>query len=404
MTELAVLARVVTDPEFPVEQLSCHPRLPLAAGTDADGRTVRVWDCSGGRLRELPSLERVSEEDNSPWWRPEAVPAPAWHPELPLLAVPDGPTVARWTPDGTLAPLPAPTAYQALAFSPDGRTLWAAGFDDAEEYTSYAVDPETGAATPAPGWDTGVATHPSGALVATLISDQGATLCRFARPADGPGPGPMRPLRQTLVLDVDGYGTPLFSSDGRYLAVRGNAYVESVDVFAFPSQRLVTRIVLPEEDGLPEWSRHNLAFAADPGVLWIGLPTGTLLALDLAADEAVTHETLTGPPLTALAATAAGELLVAHDNGDLVLLSVSPPPAAVEPVDLTAFLADAEDLTPEDDRNADLILTDGSDTWDPDDLARVTETSPDDPTWLQLQAHLNRARTRPDGADATPGA
>jgi hypothetical protein len=34
------------------------------------------------------------------------------------------------------------------------------------------------------------------------------------------------------------------------------------------------------------WSRHNLAFGAAPGVLWVGTPTGTLVEIDLDGQRA----------------------------------------------------------------------------------------------------------------------
>ena len=59
--------------------------------------------------------------------------------------------------------------------------------------------------------------HPAGGLVATLQNDQGTTLVLFSRDT-----GPMlRPLRRALILDCDGYETPVFSPDGRHFAVRG---------------------------------------------------------------------------------------------------------------------------------------------------------------------------------------
>ncbi|MFF0391103.1 hypothetical protein ACFYS8_20805 [Kitasatospora sp. NPDC004615] len=387
MTELAVLARLSDDADHPVERLTCHPRLPLAVGTATEGRTVRVYDCGEGQLRELASLD--VEPGSTPWGE-DAPPAVAWHPEEPLLLVADGESLLRWSPDGPSDPvrLPAAAAYEVLAFSPDGRHLWATPSAEDEWAGSDVLDPATGAVTgPARPWDTGVATHPSGALVATLASDQGATFCLFAQP-DG---GAMRVQRHTLVLDCDGYGTPLFSPDGRLFAIRGNAYTESVDVFAFPSLRRVLRTSFQEPESGGEWSRHNLAFGAAPGLLWIGTPNGTLLELDVEARSDVEHDLRLGAPLTALAATANGELLLALDSGELVLLSAlhDPAPATGSAAeDVASFLAATEEA-PED---SDLLLTDGTRTWTDDDLTTVTEASPADPTWLQIQANMNQFR------------
>ncbi|MFD8482889.1 hypothetical protein [Kitasatospora sp. NPDC059673] len=398
MTELAVLDRLLDDSDFPVEQLSCHPRLPLAVGTSTDCRTVRIFGWGEGRLRELAALD--VEPGTAPWGdsAPQAV---AWHPHLPLLAVADGEFLLRWTPDGSSDPVrtPAGTAYDALAFSPDGGTLWATPSADQGWAASDVLDPATGAVTgTARPWDTGVSVHPSGELAATLASDQGATYCLFARPGDGPA-ATMRTLRQALILDCDGYGAPLFSSDGRHFAIRGNAYVDMLEVFAFPSLRKALSTTLAEDHSV-EWPRDNLAWGARPGVLWIGTPTGSLLELDVEAQEATEHASPDGTPIAALAATASGDLLVARDDGELVLLSVRPAPVApaVEPNDdVAAFLAGTEDAPLDGELEEHLTVTDGTRSWTDDELAEVTETGPGDPTWLRIQAGMNRFR----GARAT---
>lgn len=299
MTDLASLAGLLTEDGRPVDLLACHPRLPLAAGIstdeDADRSRIRVWDCSDGQLRALGGLD---VELFTSAWHDTCLPPLAWHPREPLLTVADGALLRRWTPDGPAEPLPAPAGCEALAHSPDGRALWASTDNDGERST--VLDPATGAATTARWWDTGIGVHPSGELVATLVSDQGATFCVFGRPG-GPD-GAMRQLRRALILDVDGYGAPLFSADGRHLALRGNAYVDSLDVFAFPSLRRVLHTVLSRDE---EWPRHNLAFGKRPGVLWIGTPTGSLIELDLEAGQSVEHQGPTTLAVTALAATAA---------------------------------------------------------------------------------------------------
>ncbi|MFF4342055.1 hypothetical protein ACFY00_19230 [Kitasatospora sp. NPDC001540] len=390
MTDLAVAARLLAEEDLLVDLLACHPRLPLAAGIstdeDAERSRVRVWDCSGGGLGELASFDVALAF--TPWgdYRPPAI---AWHPHEPLLTVADGNALRRWTPGGPVAPLPAPDGCDALAYSPDGRALWTSTSDGDD--TSAVLDPATGAASPARWWDTGVGAHPSGELVATLVSDQGATFCVFARP--GGAGGAMRQQRRALVLDVDGYGTPLFSPDGRHLALRGNAYVDSLDVFAFPSLRKVLHTALAE-DG--DWPRHNLAFGPRSGVLWIGTPGGALIELDVEALEAVEHGDPDDAAVTALAATAAGELLVAREDGSLTLLTVStggeaPTPATTAGEDAAAFLAATGDVPADGDLDGHLDFTDGDHDWDREKLAEVTDASPDDPTWLQLRAHLNRA-------------
>lgn len=402
MTDIAVLARVHAGDGPPVEQLTCHPRLPLAAATAAGSRLVRIWDFADGQLRELAPVDLAPVDlvpvgvgpvgvdpeptgDRSAWWPGGCLPL-AWHPEQPLLFVTDGTVLTRWTPDGPSAVEPSPASYHCLAFSPDGGHLWASPSADGWE-TSDVLDLATGATTTARGWDTGVAAHPSGELLATLVSDQSATFCLLARPAGGT----MRQLRNALVLDVDGYGTPLFSPDGRHLAIRGNAYFDSVDVFELPSLQRVLSTSLGEPDDPGEWPRQNLAFGAAPGVLWIGSPTGTLIELDVTARSAAEHDLLSGLPLSALTATATGHLLAARAGGELLLLSTHPDTPAVLGDEAATFLASTDDVPEDGELEPHLLITDGSGTWSQGDLAAVTETAATDPTRLQLRAAVNRA-------------
>ncbi|MFB6890283.1 TolB family protein [Kitasatospora sp. NPDC056327] len=411
MTDIAVLARARAGDGRPAERLTCHPRLPLVAATAAGSRLVRIWDFADGLLREAASFDLGLQglgsgdpghgdpaaqppDDRSARWPGGCLPL-AWHPEQPLLLVTDRTTLVRWTPDGPPVVEPAPAPYGSLAFSPDGGRLWAspsAGGPD----TSDVLDLATGATTTARGWDTGVAAHPSGRLLATLVSDQSATFCVFARPAGGA----MRQLRHTLVLDVDGYGTPLFSADGRHLAIRGNAYFDSVDVFELPSLRRVLSTSLGEpgepgeSGGSGAWPYQNLAFGAAPGVLWIGSPTGTLIELDVTARSAVEHDPLPGSPLAALAATATGHLLAARTDGELILLSVRSAPAPAPAVlgdEATAFLASTADVPEDGDLEPHLVITDGSGSWSRGDLTALTEAATTDPAWLDLRAAVDRA-------------
>ncbi|MFD8482883.1 hypothetical protein [Kitasatospora sp. NPDC059673] len=365
MTQLALLARLSADDRLPVERLTRHPRLPLVAGAATGCRLVRIWDCGGGQVRELAPVDLglAPEPDPADWWRPDGPPPVAWHPEQPLLVVADGNTLTRWTPDGPAAAAQAPAVYHHLAFSPDGRALWAKPSGD----SSHVLDLATGAATPGPYWDTGVGVHPSGELVATLVSDQAATFCLFARPGDGDAQA-MRQLRHALVFTADGYGTPLFSANGRHLAIRGNSYFESVDVFAFPSLRRVLTRTFSEDQSEP-WPPDNLAWDARPGVLWIGTPTGSLLELDVEAQETTEHAFPADAPVSALAATASGDLLVARTNGELALLSVRPAAPVPEPTDdVTVFLAETDEVPLEGELEEHLVYTDGGGTWEYQEL------------------------------------
>jgi WD40 repeat protein len=395
----------------PVERLVCHPRLPLVAGLVSQRPAVGVWDCGTGQLLELGIVGAESSVygDAAGWQRFTRTPAVAWHPDQPLLVVASEGTLTRWTPAGLseVDNLPAAVPYRGLAFSPDGRMLWAspsAGDANDTWNRSDIIDLDSGIVGTGPRWDTGVAVHPAGGLVATLRSDQGATLAVFAQVGQEAAPAPMRVLRRALILDVDGYQTPIFSADGRHLAIRGNAYENSLEVFEFPSLDRVLATTLgepnpgypyPEEwlEQLRAWSRHNIAFGAQPGVLWIGTPSGTLTEVNIDGRHAIEHDVLAGSPVTALAATATGDLVVAGAGGELVLLSVGSSSAEhnTSRATVTSFLDGTSEVADDDD----FVITDGSRTWQPDDLSEVSTASPTDPTWLQLQAAINTAREQP---------
>jgi hypothetical protein len=262
--------------------------------------------------------------------------------------------------------------------------------------------------------------HPGGGLVATLNSDQGATLVLFARVADG---ADLRVLRRALVLDCDGYGAQVFSSDGRRFANRGNAYENWLTVFEFPS---LTRVLITSlGDPYPgarsvtdewraqtrSWSRHNIAFAVQPGVLWIGAPSGELIEYDVDNDRAAGHEVL-AHPVTALSATAVGDLVAATGDGGLALLSVSVDShhgtragqaraADMEAMRamVEAFVAGTSEAPSDGDPWDVLALTDGTRIWEPGDLESVTIATPEEPSWLQIQAAMNRFREQKERED-----
>lgn len=104
-----------------------------------------------------------------------------------------------------------------------------------------------------------------------------------------------------MILDCDGYQTPIFSPDGRHFAIRGNAYDNSLEVFDFPSLRRLLGLTLggpcpgypyPQEwlESMNAWSRHNVAFGPSPGVLWIGTPEGALIELETDGRQVTEHE------------------------------------------------------------------------------------------------------------------
>jgi hypothetical protein len=219
----------------------------------------------------------------------------------------------------------------------------------------------------------------------------------------------MRVLSRALILDCDGYETPVFSADGRHFAIRGNAYDNSVEVFEFPSLTRVLATTLGEPSpGYPypdewleqmrAWSRHNLAFGAEPGVLWVGTPTGTLVEIDIDAKSAVEHDVLAGSPVTALCATAAGDLVVAAGTGELVLMSVQADSAEHRPTEtraphdlIAAFLDSASEIPDGSDLEEQLVVTNGAQTWEPGDLETVNSAAGTDPTWLRIHAAMNNA-------------
>lgn len=396
----------------------CHPRLPLVAGLDGERPAVRVWGCEAGQLRELGCVGAESDGygDAFGWERIERTPAVAWHPHEPRLVVAgDEHGVVQWTPSGLSAVDGVPPAadYRSVAFSPDGRTLWASPSSDQGWDNSDVVDLASGTVTLGPPWDTGVAHHPGGGLVIALSSDQGATHGLFARVDPGAVSGAMRLLRRALILDVDDYQTPLFSADGRHFAIRGNAYDNTLEVFAFPSLQRVLATTLGEPDpgGYPRpqewldqmraWARHNLAFAARPGVLWVGTPTGALVEIDVETRRAVEHDILAGSPVSALAATAGGELVLASSGAELVLVSVRSDPEETRAADdddasttrasaVSEFLDSTSEVPDGGELEEHLVLTDGDRVWNPDDLATVHNATAQDPTWLQLRAAINQ--------------
>ncbi|WP_200825548.1 WD40 repeat domain-containing protein [Kibdelosporangium aridum] len=388
-----------------VTQLVCHPRLPLVAGLDAERPAVHIWDC--GELRELGTVgadSTVYTDEEEDYGRDRVLrsPAVAWHPEDAQLVVTGEHDVVQWTPAGLTeldeVPPIAAYRYRCLAFSPDGQRLWAYPSSSGDEYSAWegsdVLDLASGSVGAGPRWDTGVAVHPAGGLYATLCSDQGATLCVFARPDQ-------TRLRRALILDADGYGPPMFSADGRYLAIRGNAYENSLEVFEFPSLHRVLATVLGEPNpGYPypdewldqknAWSRHNIAFGA---TLWLGTPNGTLIEVDIDNQQAVEHDILAGSPVKALCATPTGELVVATGAGELVLLATGSAPTQTADAELVrAFLDSTSDVPDDGDLEDNLDVTDGTRSWTPDDRAAVTTATDTDPPWLQLTAAINNAR------------
>lgn len=402
------------------DRLLCHPRLPLLAALDVGRPAVSVWDWASGEAREVATIggDAARYDEFPSWERAQRTPSVSWHPYDPVLVVAGAEGGLRqWSlfGGGTLHGLPADGPYRFVAFDPQGRTVWASpasdlGDRDGNWNRSDAVDTASGTLGSGPAWDTGITAHPGGGLVLTWSSDQGATLGLFARVDDDGVPARMRVLRRALILDVDGYEAPVFSPDGRHFAVRGNAYGNTLQVFGFPSLREVLALTLgdpspgyppPPEwtERMQSWSRHNIAFAAPSGTLLVGTPTGTVVEVDVDTRQAVEHPVLAGSRVTALAAAATGDIVVAGSEHELVFLGRAGGGGPAQESGtvharerVRAFLDATSELPDDADVHTDLELNDGTTTWTSEDLAATTTAAPGDPTWLQLQAFLNAAR------------
>ena len=240
----------------------------------------------------------------------------------------------------------------------------------------------------------------------------------FAHIDDETDPGEMRILRRALILDADGYETPILSSDGRHLAIRGSAYEQTLHVFKFPSppftsywRRLSaspTRAFhTPSQDWLDRqraWPRRNIAFGVRPGVHWIGTPTGTLMKVDVEKQSAVEHDALAGTPVSALGVTATVELVVAGSGGEFLLLPVqsdSPETTRADGEASQDTVAVFVDATCEIPHNANpeehLEVIDGARNWNPGNLSAVTTAADTDPMWLRHRAAINDLFSRDDG-------
>lgn len=425
-----------------MERLICHPRLPLVAGLDAERPAVHVWDV-GAEPQEVAVLDPAAPPygEATGWDRLRGTPCAGWHPREPLLALGGAGGLRLWRPDaGLVTPAGPPpgTGYRAVAFSPDGGTVWASpakGTEDVEDLDwngSHAVDLASGTLRTGPWWDTGLAPHPGGRLALALSSDQGATRGLLLRLDGGSRPGALRVLNRALILDVDGYEVPELSPGGGHVAVRGSSYENTLQVFEFPSLRLVLATTLGEPNpGFPyppewlerfrAWPRHNVAFAAHyVATLLVGTVTGDVVAIDVVTREAVAHPVLAGDRVTALAVAATGEILVAGDSSGLLGFRQRAGGADVTQADVTradvaradvtraadrvdAFLATTRELPAGADLYTELDLTDGRRTWTGGELDHVTSTSPSDPTWLRLRAAVNHALGGRDGGVANSG-
>ena len=231
----------------------------------------------------------------------------------------------------------------------------------------------------------------------------------FARPGSG-SPASMRVLRDAIILDVDGYEAPAISDDGRYLAIRGNAYVQTLDVFEFPSLGRVLHTTFGAANpGYPYpaewlaeqalWSAHNIAFAPGSGVLLVGTDRGGILEIDL-DEQRVSEHDVASAPISALAVMSTGQLVVADRSGRVEVMD-APGDAArrtrlggagAARTRVEEFLAGTTELPDDADLDEALVRHDGQRIWNADDLETVTTAEDADPTWLRLRAAINTHR------------
>ncbi|MFE2545157.1 hypothetical protein [Actinacidiphila glaucinigra] len=133
-----------------------------------------------------------------------------------------------------------------------------------------------------------------------------------------------------------------------------------------------------------------------------GTPTGVLIEVDIEAEGAVEHDVLAGSPVSALAATSTGELVLAS-GGELVLVAVRSDPGETDSIGdsdastaaasaVSEFLDTTSDVPDDGGLEEHLVLTDGERTWNSGDLATVYSETAEEPSWLRLQAAINTAR------------
>jgi hypothetical protein len=398
-----------------ISRLIAHPRLPLVAGLDANRPAIHIWEVGPDGLRALEVVDGGGEpyDQERPWETHRRLPSAAWHPQEPILAVTFGAGVTTWSREaaGQKRAVAQAGAYRWVAFAPDGGAIWASpsatGPDDEAWRKSDMIAFPSGAQRAGlAAWDTGVAAHPGGDLVLTLLSEQVATLGIFAR-VDRSGDGPMlRPLSRALILDADGYEEPVFSPDGRYVAIRGNAYENTLQVFELPEIRdvLATTLGKPSpgypypDDWLAEmkkWSRHNIAFAVHArSDLLVGTPDGRMVEIDLATGRASEVEVPGRPPVSALTVTADGRVVVASGDGGLLVLPDrgNGQPAlhrAAAAEVAVAFLASVTELPEGIEVEEAVETTDGQRIFTPRDLEVVAESIEADPVWLRMRAANN---------------
>jgi WD40 repeat protein len=294
---------------------------------------------------------------------------------------------------------------RCLSFTHSGDALWVGGYvktPASGDSFSHLVDLQGNLLSRLFGCDTDIALHPEGELFASFVSDQGATLLRFARAADGRGHGGLEMFDTALIIDVDGYEGLVFSPSGDRFAMMGNAYEVFAVVHSFPS--LKRELVLPVADWNdlhrhlpPPWNDYRwslmerVAFSPDGQSLLLGNFAGDVGVVTLGVEPRLeqTWKTHDGP-IGALRTRPHDGMLVTTDlHGHLRLFRMPKPFHAPDTANrpLTRAYLQGSRAVPLDTDMEGLALTDGIRTWD---LGRLGEEPlPDDaPAWARLGAAL----------------
>jgi hypothetical protein len=138
----------------------------------------------------------------------------------------------------------------------------------------------------------------------------------------------------------------------------------------------------------------------------VGTPRGGVLEIDL-DDERASEYSVAAAPVSGLAVTPTGQLVVGDRAGQVAVMDVpgdagrdtGPAAAAAARARVEQFLAATTELPDDADLDESLVLHDGRRSWSPDDLDTVTTAGDTDPTWLRLQAAINTHRQSATNAD-----
>ena len=233
--------------------LRFHPVRPLLAAVAGSRAEITVWSWSDGG--SLEDVTRIVQE-GSPRVRDLA-----WHPiHAELAVVSAGRAIEVWsTLEGKLVreygfrPKSTRTiefcghkmhfsveeqGYGNVIFSTRG-DLIVAGVAICDPTEVYHVDSGELVDT---FWRSGTfASHPEGEILATLSSNQQASALRFGTLSDR-----FQGYDAQLNLIIDGYKRLVFSPTGDAFAVMGHSYGIGIQIFEFPSCRLVFQMDFEE--------------------------------------------------------------------------------------------------------------------------------------------------------------